>query len=170
MIRTANIISAKADQKRSGTGEHLHFEFGERSYYDDRHKYHRERCVDPKFKMTPEMSSLIQNWIPFDPAKSPSGALVLQEGKTQVAVTWGSRAHRHFRVFSRMPAVAYDLEDNPIYKALKKKRSQVVGSENRVLRCIFLFDAGCGLRPSMRLLFCGFFRNLELITHPVSSR
>ncbi|MFM7345845.1 MAG: hypothetical protein ACKO1J_10820 [Tagaea sp.] len=41
--------------------------------------------------------------------------------------------------------MTYDLEDNPVYKALRSKRKQVRVSDSNIARCVFLFDAGCDL-------------------------
>jgi hypothetical protein len=49
-----------------------------------------------------------------------------------------------------MPAVAYDLEDNLIFKALKKKKAQVKHASKDQLKCIFLFDAGCSLLRNLK--------------------
>ena len=49
-----------------------------------------------------------------------------------------------------MPPVAYDLRDNPIYKALKKKSRQVSGAGKDILRVVFLVDAGCELLRRLR--------------------
>jgi hypothetical protein len=49
-----------------------------------------------------------------------------------------------------MPPVAYDLEDNPIYKALKKKAKQIKGAADDMLRCVVLVDAGCDLLRRLR--------------------
>jgi len=43
-----------------------------------------------------------------------------------------------------------DREDNPVYKALKKKAKQVKGAANGTLKCIFLVDAGCDLLRRLR--------------------
>src|SRR6202044_468910 len=48
-----------------------------------------------------------------------------------------------FRTFSSMPAVAYDFEDNHIFKALRKKERQLSDVTPGILKCIFLGDAGC---------------------------
>lgn len=49
-----------------------------------------------------------------------------------------------------MPPVAYDLEDNPIYKALKTKARQLKGAAPDTLRCVFLVDVGCDLLHRLR--------------------
>lgn len=141
MDRTANIIASHADQLRGGAGRHLYFEFDERSYWTKR--YHRERCVDPAFKLTPAIEKKLRDWITAEDWPAP--AIRINEGKTDVVVSWKKSTGPLFRTFCRMPAVAYDLEENPIFKALKKKNKQVKGASAGTLRCVILIDAGCRL-------------------------
>ena len=49
------------------------------------------------------------------------------------------------RTFTSMPPIAYDLEDNPVFKALRRKERQLSGVSPNTLKCIFLGDAGCGM-------------------------
>ena len=42
-----------------------------------------------------------------------------------------------------MPALAYDIEKNPIYRALSKKVPQIRSTPQGTLRCVLLFDTGC---------------------------
>lgn len=142
MDRTANVICGYANQLRKKAGEHLHFAFSERSYFDKR--FHRERCVDPNFTLTEHVKKLLKYWIMADdwPGSAP---LRIIEGSTDVVVSWHKKIFRSSRVHSTMPPVAYDLQDNPIYKALKKKTKQVRGAPSGTLRCVFLVDVGCSL-------------------------
>lgn len=142
MDRTANVIASYADRLRKDAGKHLYFEFDERSYWTTR--YHRERCVDPAFKLTPYVEAQLRNWITAADWPTPA-AIRLTEGRTNVVVSWKTFTVPLFRTFCRMPAVAYDLEDNPIYKALKKKAKQVKEAPANTLRCVILVDSGCGL-------------------------
>jgi hypothetical protein len=68
-----------------------------------------------------------------------------------------------------MPPVAYDLEDNPIYKALNKKAKQVRGAGSGTLKCIFLVDAGCRLlRHLQPVRSLHEIRGEEIIRHALS--
>ena len=49
-----------------------------------------------------------------------------------------------------MPAVAYHVEDNPVFKALKRKERQLSGTPDGTLKCIFLGDAGCGMLRELK--------------------
>ncbi len=147
MDRTANIIAGYADQLSKGAGQHLYFEFFERSYWNKR--FHRERCVDPAFELTDQVERLLRQWITAKdwPALD---RVRITEGKTDLIVSWHKTTHRNFRVHCRMPPVAYDLEDNPIYRALKLKADQMKGAAPDTLRCVFLVDAGCDLLHRLR--------------------
>jgi hypothetical protein len=49
-----------------------------------------------------------------------------------------------------MPAVAYDLEDNPVFKALEKKSDQIRATPAGTLRCVIPVDAGSNLLRRLR--------------------
>ena len=149
MERTANIISSFADQQRKGSGKLLFFTFQERSYWNRR--FRRERCTDPNFQLTPRLKEKLRAWISAD-NWTAGDCIRITEGKTDVVVRRLQSPSPGHRIFCTMPAVAYDLEDNPIYKALKKKSAQVKGAGENTLRCVFLIDAGCGLLRSLRPL------------------
>jgi len=119
----------------------------ERRYWDKR--FHRERCVDPEFHLSPDIKKELREWITADNWPTPD-RIRISEDKTDVIVSWHKSTVPQFRVHCRMPPVAYDLEDNPVYKALKKKVSQVKEAGDRRLRCIFLVDAGCDLLRRLR--------------------
>lgn len=142
MNRTANIVAGFADRLRKGAGRQLYFEFLERSYWKKR--FHRERCVAPDFELTDRIKEQLKRWVAAPDWPNPDRIRVT-EGKTDVVIRWVSSTSPHFRVFCSMPPVAYDLEDNPIYKALKKKARQVKQPGAHALRCIFLVDVGCDL-------------------------
>lgn len=141
MDRTANIIAGFADQIRRGAGKYLYFEFSERSYWTRR--FHRERCVDPKFQLTDDIRDQLRKWIEAPGWPNPA-SIRITRGKTDVVVSWTESTSPLFRTFCSMPPIAYDLEDNPIYKALrsKSKSGQLKGAKG-TLRCVVLVDAGC---------------------------
>lgn len=147
MDRTANIICGYADQLRKGAGKHLYFEFYERSYWTKR--FNRERCVDPNFKLTDEIRDQLRRWITASDWPNPD-RIRITKNKTDVVISWKKITFRLSRTFCRMPPVAYDLEENPIYKALKKKSRQVKGASTDSIRCVVLVDAGCNLLRQLR--------------------
>lgn len=84
MDRTANIIAAYADRLRKGAGKHLYFEFNERSYWTRR--CHRERCVDPVFRLTPAVEKQLRDWITAAHWPAPAAIRII-EGKTDVVIS-----------------------------------------------------------------------------------
>lgn len=158
MDRTANIISGFADQLRKGAGEHLYFEFNERIYYTNdsnlrglSSQFHRERCVDPNFNLDDEIKDILRQWIKAPDWPNP-GKIHITHGKADFIISWKKSTVKLFRTFCRMPAIAYDLVDNPIYKSLKKKAAQIKGANKNVLRCVILVDAGCSMLRRLRPL------------------
>ncbi len=144
MKKIANKIAASAERIAKNAGSHLVFEFHEHSYWDGR--FQRERCVDPAFEMNPRVETLLREWISGQIAVDAPEKLRITEGKTDVIVTWcRTRLHERCPVFCRMPAVAYDLEDNSVYKAIRQKSKQIKHIGEGCLRVVVLFDAGCDL-------------------------
>lgn len=85
MERTANIVAAYADRLRKSAGKNLYFEFMERSYWTKR--FHRERCVDPRFQITEGMEGQLRKWITAPDWPNPE-KVRLTHGKTDVTVSW----------------------------------------------------------------------------------
>lgn len=170
MDRTANVISNFADSLKKGAGRHLYFKFNERSYYRN-NRFHRERCVDPGFALTAATETQLRVWIKAADWPNPQ-AIRITNGNTDVEVTCGKSYGSTvplLRNVCEMPPVAYDLEDNPIYKALKKKAGQVKGAESGTLRCIILVDAGCRLLRHLRpVSSLREIRGEEIIHHALS--
>ena len=159
MDRTANIISSIASRIRSRSGDHLSFDFYERRYRDQRRRFHRERCADPAFAISPAVEQSLRDWL-GNGSKPRTESLRITEGRTDVMVRWSDeRPNSVFRARSQMPPVAYDLEDNPVYKALAEKSDQLKGAAPNTLKSVFLFDAGCDLlrqvRPGPRVVAIG---------------
>ena len=142
MDRTANIIANFANQLRKGAGQQLYFDFFERQYWN--RGFRRERCVDRNFQLTPEIRDRLRAWIKAPDWPNPE-SIRIEHGKTDVLISWRKATVPLFRTSSRMPPVAYDFEDNPIYDALRSKARQVKGGMPGTLRCIVLVDAGCDL-------------------------
>ena len=148
MDRTANSITNYANHLCRGAGGHLTFEFLERSYWDNK-GFHRKRCVDLDFKLTTRVKQQLKEWIVDKNWPTPD-RIRITERKTDVVVSsHKTEPNLHFRVSYQMPPVAYHLEDNPIYKALKKKGRQVKAGAG-ILRAVFLVDAGCELLRRLR--------------------
>lgn len=141
MERAANIISQFANSVRKGSGEHLRFRFKENRGYENG-KYRRYRCIKSAFKLTPAIEDILRNWLIKPDWPNPQ-SIRLTDDTIDVEVQWSDHVHRAGRAFSSMPSIAYDVEDNPVYKRLKEKQSQLSGAPPGSLKCIFLVDVGC---------------------------
>lgn len=149
MERTANIISSYADRLRKGAGRHLYYEFLDHNVWVTTTRYRRERRVDPKFRLSPKVKVALRQWIQAPNWPCPE-RITIEDGRTAVIISWRDSTVPWFRTFSRVPPVADDLEDNPVYKALKKKAKQLKGASPGTLRCVVLVDAGCDLLRRLR--------------------
>lgn len=165
MERTANIICNYADQLKKGAGKHLYFEFGERSYWERQQR--RIRLVDPNFLLSKDTKKILRTWILQDSPPHPEH-IVICDGLTQVAVVWKDVVYKSNRVFCKMPPIPYDLEDNPVYRALRKKSRQIKGAASGALRVVFLMDAGCYMLRSLRPLSAAYqLCGEEVIRHAI---
>jgi hypothetical protein len=158
MVRTANIISNHSNEIRSNSGKHLTFNFNETR--NPLQPFSRARAVDPKFELTENSKVILKDWITS--REWPNcPALRLIQGATDVEI------HCHSgeviappKVFSTMPAVAYDLKDNPIYKAIEKKsKLQLAKLPKHMARCLVLVDVGSFI---LRNLWSGFGGGMEV--------
>lgn len=147
MERTANIICQYAQRIQPSFKNKLHFEFLDESGYTD-NKYWRKRCVDPSFKLDDHFKKVINKWLGTD--NCPEKPIIrIKNEKTDVVISYRENVHPNSRTHSRMPAIAYDLEDNVIFKRLAKKSKQLKGAPVKTLKVIFLFDGGCDLLNRM---------------------
>lgn len=139
MRRVATRLCEVANWFRKGLGRHLHFQFAETRGYTEK-GYVRRRLVEKDFVPTEATVEQIQYWLALQVDRPP---LVLQQGGTQVTVTWSAiRQHPQFNFFSSMPAEAYSLVDNPLYEALAEKAQQLASQNFTGLRCVVVADAG----------------------------
>jgi hypothetical protein len=137
MDRAANIMAQFSDRMRKGASEHLYFEF-----QVENGPNRRTRRVTKDFALAPALEARLQAWLISSNWPTPT-AIRLTDEKVDVVVRWKQYVHPLFRAFSSMPAVAYDLEDNNIFKALRKKERQLSDAPAGTLKCVFLADAGC---------------------------
>ena len=149
MNRAAEKIIHFTNSVRRRSGNRLRFEFGQTSYYRNG-RYHRVRLVDPNFSLTPSMKNLLRHWLAASNWPDPR-EIRITEGNTDVVITCHDRrVHPHNRTYCRMPALAYHLRDNPIFRALKRKAEQFARIDSRNLRCVILFDTGSYLLRHLR--------------------
>jgi hypothetical protein len=155
MRRAANIINGLAVRYSKDAPNHLHFEFLEESFYlpADRRRspftrYVRRRRVTRKFDATPALDNQLREWIGQSPATAP---LRYEDEQIGVVISWKDYVHPQTNIFSSMPAVCYDVRDNPLYATLKSKaRNQLRDVPTGTKRGIFICDGGCSLLRDMR--------------------
>lgn len=150
MERTANIVGNFANTVRKKAGDHLYFQFFERSGYQSgpapgqiwsQSNYYRKRLTSTKFALTDAHKVQLREWMATWPPTTP---LRIAGDETALEITWQAYVHPMARVFSSMPSVSHSLTDNPVYKKLEEKeRRQVKIAGDGFMRCIFLGDAGC---------------------------
>lgn len=153
MERAANIITQFSERTRSNARQHLHFSFREKSGYESG-KFRRYRLISSNFQLTPKIEVELNDWLRRNDWPTPR-AIRLTDDNIDVVIEWRKSVHPEGRTYSSMPALAYDLEDNPVYKALQKKRSQLAGAPDTALKCIFLGDAGCTVLRDLRPMYSG---------------
>jgi len=148
MERAANIICQFSSRVRKGSGAHLYFQFFEVSYHD-KGRYNRKRRITPDFALAPELKETLLTWLQAPDWPNPH-TIRLTDSQIDVVIQWKQYVHPHGRTFSTMPAVAYHAEDNPVFKALKRKERQLSGAPDGSLKCIFLGDAGCRMLRELK--------------------
>ena len=141
MERAANIISQFTESIRKGSSKHLYFQFTEKSSYENG-RYQRFRRIKKTFELTPPLRETLRIWISNADWPNPKHIRLTDE-TIDVVIQWQNQVHPSLRTFSTMPAIAYDLEDNPVFRRLKVKKSQLSKAPSGSLKCIFLGDAGC---------------------------
>lgn len=145
MDRAANIIVQFANRIRKNAGKNLYFEFFEAKSRERT----RHRRVTKDFALTSELEATLRAWLSSPSWPNPE-AIRLTDRQIDVMVRWRDFVLPLFRTFSSMPAVAYAVEENPVFKALKRKERQLSGAPRSILRCIFLADAGCEMLRNLR--------------------
>lgn len=144
MEKVASKLAQCANGVRRGVGRHLHFAFAEATESRDG-KPQRVRRVPHGFDLEGDIRSQFEAWLLADDGSRPR-SIRLSDEELDVVVTWSSdQVHPESRVFCSMPAVAYDLEDNVLFKALQGKARQLSDVPGRYLKCVFVGDAGCYL-------------------------
>jgi len=143
MQRAAQKIVEFANGLRRRSGNKLYFSFGERSYWEG-NQYFREHHVAPDFELTEAMKADISAWVHAPEFANTS--IRLEGPNTAVTVTCQKYSQRAgFNFFTSLPALAYDIEDNPLFAALDDKRSQLSGVPPHALKVIFVADGGSRL-------------------------
>jgi len=143
MQRAAQQIVTHANTCRSKSGDNLYFMFAEKSYWEDR-RFYREHHVASNFELDDQMKVQIGAWVTSPDFSSTR----LRLESEAICVTIERKAYKQkagFNFFSPLPPLAYDIEDNPLYSALRAKVEQLAGVPDDMLRVIFVADGGSRL-------------------------
>jgi hypothetical protein len=169
MDRAANIISEYARQIRKDCAEYLFFTFGEEGGFKNG-KYIRRRKITREFQLTEPLKEKLRAWLSAGDWPNPP-SIRLTDDRIDVVVERKSYVTGRFRTHSSMPPLAYDIERNPVFKALKRKGEQLSKVSDHSLRWIFLGDAGCNLlrdlNPIMKSAY-GELSGNQIIHHYLS--
>jgi hypothetical protein len=92
--------------------------------------------------MAEEIEAALRQWLSKVPPEQP---VRIMNDEIDVVVSWRPYVHPHGNTFCTMPAVAYDAQENPIYRALREKSRKLRAAPNGSLRGVLLGDAGCNL-------------------------
>lgn len=143
MQRAAQRMVEFANSVRRKSGKNLYFAFAESNYWEGS-RYFREHHIAPDFELTDEMKADMRAWLAApDYAKT---SLQLHDPSINVTIT--SREYPQkagFNYFSSLPPLAYDIEDNPLFKALEAKAEQLSGVPSSALKVVFVADGGSRL-------------------------
>jgi len=140
MRRAAQIISDEVNKIRKKLGNYLFFTFDEKRS-SSRNNLLREHNVSENFVLSSSMKGQLKNWI--ENGNENKSRLTLQDSTISVSIEIKEQKQTlGLNFFSPLPSLAYDIEQNPIYKALKSKRDQLSNVPEGVLKVIFLADGG----------------------------
>jgi hypothetical protein len=143
MQRAAQKMVQFANTHRKKTGKFLYFSFAELNYWEG-NQYFREHHIAPDFELTDIMQAQMRAWL--DAPEFAKTSLHLLDASINVTIT--SKAYPQkagFNYFSSLPPLAYDIEENPLFTALKGKAVQLSAVPDRALKVIFIADGGSRL-------------------------
>jgi hypothetical protein len=124
--------------------DHLYFEFAEQMSYEGG-RFRRWRRVTHNFKLTDDLKQKLREAIGGKNRRGRLPSIRLTDDQIDVTIHWQDRVYPTTRVFCTMPPIAYNLEDNPIYRLLSRKQDDLSSVPPDTLKCVILGDAGCGL-------------------------
>lgn len=149
MNRASQKIAQFANTVSKGFGNYLYFTFQEVSKWE-RGVFNRSRRITHDFELDDALKGQISIWVQNHLSGEAPVHLHLSNGTIGVVIERKQvRQKQGYNYFSSMPAVAYNLKNNPLYKALKAKETQLSGIANDSLKVVFVADGGSRL---LRLL------------------
>ena len=146
MSRAAQTITTFSNSIKKSTGNFMYYTFQESSSWKEG-SFTRQRCVTSDFELDDIQKAQLRAWILV--CKS-SDRLRLQNDKIDVTIE--IKAHRQkegFNFWCSLPPLAYDIEDNPLYKRLEDKERQLSGVHEKYYKVIFLADGGSSLLKNL---------------------
>lgn len=142
MQRAAQRITAFANTIKKGAGNFFYYSFQEVSGWKEG-KFFRRRCISSDFELDDIMQAQLRAWIP---KHKTSDRVRIQNDKIDVTIeVKPSKQKEGFNYWCTLPPLAYDIVDNPLYKRLKDKETQLSGVPDNSKKVIFLADAGSHL-------------------------
>jgi hypothetical protein len=138
-----------ANKMESGCGKFLQFEFGEKMGFEAG-TFIRKLLAPARFSLEPELLEQFATWLPRSLESAP---LVLRRPDLDLTITRRPYALKHLDYRGRTVPAFYDIEKNPIFARLEKKRrlKQLPIGKTDNLCGIILWDAGCwGINDSFR--------------------
>ncbi len=107
-------------------------------------RYFRRRLAPLDYELSENAAKLIEDWIASG-AASGTRLHVVEPGLDVEIERSAHKQIRYHNVWSSMPPETHSIDDNPLYKLLKRKAAQLKGSHRDTLRFIFLTDVGSAL-------------------------
>jgi hypothetical protein len=143
MQRAAQKIVEYANSCRRKSGKNLYFSFAEKNFWEGR-QFYREHHVDANFELDDAMRVQISAWVTA--ADFVTTSLHLQSENVNVVIACKEYQQRPgFNFFCSLPPLAYDIDDNPLYAALRAKVDQLADVPEGALRVVFVADGGSRL-------------------------
>lgn len=136
-------IGDLASSFEKGLGDYLYYRFAEESGYE-KGKYFRRRLAPVGYELSENARSRIENWVKSGTTYETKLHIVEPHLNVEVE-RMPHRQTRWHNIWSTMPPEAHSVEDNPLYKLLTRKLSQLKAARPGTHRFIFLGDAGSTL-------------------------
>lgn len=152
MKASSQAIAEEAERIRPGSGQHLRFHFGERNFYvaeGGKSVHKRKRMAMRKLQLNASFKEALSTWLHGIPLQK---ALRWNDERIDVIIHWVDQPTQDVPFFSSMPSLAYDLEKNPLYKALEKKALKLQTAPQGTTQAVFVGDAGCSLLRNVQIM------------------
>lgn len=143
MDNVAIAIGQFADRFCKGISTFLYYRFREEQGYENG-RYFRRRLTPLDYELSENAAKLIEDWIASGPA-SGTKLHIVEPGLDVEIERSVHKQIRYHNVWSSMPPETHSIDDNPLYKMLKRKAAQLKGGHRDTLRFIFLTDVGSAL-------------------------